>query len=146
MNSDREHADTPVAAERKAPGDAADTARTAAAGASFASRLRAMRESGRTHRLGPAVLPASISAPFIRRPVATALLTIALALAGIVAFGLLPVAPLPQVDFPVVVVRAKLPGAGPETMAATVATPLERSLGRIAGVSEMTSTSSLSNT
>lgn len=112
---------------------------------SAASRLKALREAGRTHRLGPEALPVSISAPFIRRPVATTLLTIAIALAGMVAFGLLPVAPLPQVDFPVVIVRAKLPGAGPETMAATVATPLERSLGRIAGVSEMTSTSALSN-
>lgn len=83
------------------------------------------------------------SAPFIRRPVATTLLTIALALAGIVAFRLLPVAPLPQMDFPVVVARAGMPGASPETMAATVATPLERALGRIAGVNEMTSTSSL---
>ncbi|MCD7984938.1 MAG: efflux RND transporter permease subunit, partial [Desulfovibrio sp.] len=85
----------------------------------------------------------NISAPFIRRPVATTLLTIAIALAGMVAFGLLPVAPLPEVDFPVVVVRARMPGASPETMAATVATPLERALGRIAGVTEMTSSSSL---
>ncbi|MDE5832438.1 MAG: efflux RND transporter permease subunit, partial [Desulfovibrio sp.] len=83
------------------------------------------------------------SAPFIKRPVATALLTIAIALAGIVSFRLLPVAPLPQMDFPVVVVRAGMPGASPETMAATVATPLERALGRIAGVNEMTSMSSL---
>lgn len=113
---------------------------------SRASRLKALLEQGRRHRFGPEALPANLSAPFIRRPVATALLTIAIALAGIVAFGLLPVAPLPQVDFPVVIVRAKLPGAGPETMAATVATPLERSLGRIAGVTEMTSSSTLSNT
>lgn len=70
-------------------------------------------------------------------------MTIAMALAGLVAFGLLPVAPLPQVDFPVVVVRASMPGASPETMASTVATPLERALGRIAGVNEMTSSSSL---
>ena len=94
-------------------------------------------------RLGPAYLPLNISAPFIRRPVATTLLTIAIALAGMVSFGLLPVAPLPEVDFPVVVARARMPGAGPQTMAATVATPLERALGRIAGVTEMTSTSSL---
>ncbi|WP_417038451.1 efflux RND transporter permease subunit, partial [Desulfovibrio legallii] len=104
---------------------------------------RKNREEGRAHRLGPEILPLNLSAPFIRRPVATTLLTLAIALAGVVAFGLLPVAPLPQVDFPVVVVRAKLPGAGPETMAATVATPLERALGRIAGVTEMTSSSSL---
>ncbi len=78
----------------------------------------------RTRRLGPEILPLNLSAPFIRRPVATTLLTLAIALAGLAAFGLLPVAPLPQVDFPVVVVRAKMPGAGPETMAATVATPL----------------------
>ncbi len=95
------------------------------------------------HRFGPEFLPLNISAPFIRRPVATTLLTIAVALAGLVCFGLLPVAPLPKVDFPVVVVRAKMPGAGPETMAATVATPLERALGHIAGVTEMTSQSSL---
>lgn len=85
----------------------------------------------------------NLSAPFVRRPVATTLLTLALALAGLVAFRLLPVAPLPEVDFPVVVVRAGMPGASPETMAATVATPLERALGRIAGVTEMTSSSSL---
>ena len=95
------------------------------------------------HRFGPEFIPLNLSALFIRRPVATTLLTIALALAGMVAFGLLPVAPLPQVDFPVVTVRARMPGAGPETMAATVATPLERALGRIAGVTEMTSSSSL---
>lgn len=105
--------------------------------------MHKLRADGRRHRLGPEVLGVNISAPFIRRPVATTLLTLALALAGMVAFGLLPVAPLPQVDFPIVVVRANLPGAGPETMASTVATPLERALGRIAGVTEMTSTSSL---
>ncbi len=84
--------------------------------------------------------------PFVRRPVATTLLTLAVALAGVVAFGLLPVAPLPQVDFPTVSVSAQLPGASPEVMAATVATPLERALGRIAGVTEMTSRSSLGST
>ncbi|MGK3136748.1 multidrug efflux RND transporter permease subunit MdtC [Pantoea trifolii] len=83
---------------------------------------------------------------FIHRPVATTLLTLAIALAGILGFRLLPVAPLPQLDFPVILVSASLPGASPETMAASVATPLERSLGRIAGVSEMTSTSSLGST
>jgi multidrug efflux pump len=83
---------------------------------------------------------------FIHRPVATTLLTLAIALAGILGFRLLPVAPLPQVDFPVIMVSASLPGASPETMASSVATPLERSLGRIAGVSEMTSTSSLGST
>ena len=108
-----------------------------------AQRLHQLRESGLRHRLGPESLEVNLSALFIRRPVATTLLTLALALAGMVAFGLLPVAPLPQVDFPVVVVRASMPGAGPETMASTVATPLERALGRIAGVTEMTSTSSL---
>ncbi len=75
-------------------------------------------------RFGPEFIPLNISAPFIRRPVATTLLTLALALAGAISFGLLPVAPLPQIDFPVVVVRASMPGAAPETMAATVATPL----------------------
>jgi len=83
---------------------------------------------------------------FIHRPVATTLLTIAIALAGALGFRLLPVAPLPQVDFPVIVISASLPGASPEIMASSVATPLERSLGRIAGVSEMTSTSSLGST
>ena len=100
----------------------------------------------RRHRFGPEFLPLNISAPFIRRPVATTLLTLAIALAGMVAFRLLPVAPLPEIDLPVVVVRASMPGASPETMAATVATPLERALGRIAGVTEMTSSSSLGST
>jgi multidrug efflux pump len=85
----------------------------------------------------------NISELFIRRPVATSLLTIGFALAGIVAFKLLPVAPLPQVDFPTISVQVQLPGASPETMAATVATPLERALGRIAGVTEITSSSTL---
>jgi multidrug efflux pump len=83
---------------------------------------------------------------FVERPVATTLLTIGIALAGAVAFKLLPVSPLPKVDFPTISVQASLPGASPETMAATVATPLERALGRIAGVTEMTSSSSLSQT
>ena len=80
---------------------------------------------------------------FIRRPVATTLLSLGLALLGIVAFNLLPVSPLPQVDYPTITIRANFPGASPETMAATIATPLERSLGRIAGISEMTSNSAL---
>ena len=83
---------------------------------------------------------------FIYRPVATILLSLAIVLAGVLGFRLLPVAPLPQVDFPVIMVSASLPGASPETMASSVATPLERSLGRIAGVSEMTSSSSLGST
>ncbi len=84
-----------------------------------------------------------ISAPFIKRPVATSLLSIALLLAGSVAYSVLPVASLPDVDFPVIGVGAGLPGASPETMASAVATPLERQFGRIAGVNQMTSTSSL---
>ena len=88
----------------------------------------------------------NISTAFIKRPVATTLLTLGVALAGAVAFTLLPVAPLPQVDFPTIAVQAALPGASPETMAATVATPLERTLGVIAGVNEITSSSSLGNT
>jgi len=87
-----------------------------------------------------------ISTAFIRCPVATTLLTIGVALAGLAAFLQLPVAPLPQVDYPTISVQAALPGASPETMAATVATPLERALGRIAGVTEMTSSSSLGST
>jgi len=86
------------------------------------------------------------SQPFIERPVATTLLTMGVVLAGAIAFTLLPVAPLPQVDFPTISVSAGLPGASPETMAATVAAPLERSLGRIASVTEMTSGSSLGST
>jgi multidrug efflux pump len=85
----------------------------------------------------------NLSAPFVARPVATTLLAIGLTLAGAVAFTRLPVSPLPQVDFPTISVTASLPGADPETMAATVATPLERQLGRIAGVTEITSSSSL---
>ena len=85
----------------------------------------------------------SLSTPFIHRPVATTLLTIAVALAGGLAFFLLPVSPLPQVDFPSVSVSASLPGGSPETMASSVATPLERQFGRIAGVTEMTSSSTL---
>ena len=85
----------------------------------------------------------NISEPFIRRPVATTLLTLGVVLAGAIAFTLLPVAPLPQVDIPTISVSASLPGASPEVMAATVATPLERALGRIAGVNEITSQSSL---
>ena len=88
----------------------------------------------------------NVSSPFIDRPVATTLLAAGLALAGALAFRLLPVSPLPQVEFPTILVQADLPGASPETMAATVATPLERALGRIAGVNEITSTSSLGNT
>ncbi|AYN29735.1 multidrug transporter subunit MdtC [Buttiauxella sp. 3AFRM03] len=83
---------------------------------------------------------------FIYRPVATILLTVAITLCGVLGFRLLPVAPLPQVDFPVIMVSASLPGASPETMASSVATPLERALGRIAGVNEMTSSSSLGST
>jgi multidrug efflux pump len=88
----------------------------------------------------------SISAPFIARPVGTTLLTAALVLAGVLGFRLLPVAPLPQVDFPTIQIVAALPGASPETMASAVATPLERQFGRIAGVTEMTSTSFLGAT
>ncbi len=88
----------------------------------------------------------SISAPFIHRPVATTLLTTAIGLAGVIAYNFLPVAPLPQVDFPALSVNAGLPGASPETMASSVATPLERQFGRIAGLNEMTSSSTLGST
>ncbi|MDD2540595.1 MAG: multidrug efflux RND transporter permease subunit [Desulfuromonadaceae bacterium] len=88
----------------------------------------------------------NVSAIFIRRPVATTLLTLGLVLAGIVAFRLLPVSPLPQVDFPTISVSASLPGADPQTMSTSVAAPLERQFGRIAGVSEMTSVSNRGNT
>ncbi|MDA8403439.1 MAG: multidrug efflux RND transporter permease subunit [Desulfobacteraceae bacterium] len=88
----------------------------------------------------------NISAPFIKKPVATTLITIGIVLAGIVAFRLLPVSPLPQVDFPTIQVSADLPGADPETMSTSVASPLERQLGHIAGVSEMTSSSTRGST
>lgn len=88
----------------------------------------------------------SLSTPFIRRPVGTTLLTIAVTLAGALGYLLLPVSPLPQVEFPTIQVSASLPGASPETMATAVATPLERQFGRIAGVTEMTSASSLGST
>ncbi|WP_324831369.1 efflux RND transporter permease subunit [Pseudomonas saxonica] len=88
----------------------------------------------------------NLSGPFIRRPVATMLLSLAIMLLGGVSFGLLPVSPLPQIDFPVIVVSASLPGASPEVMASTVATPLERSFGSIAGVNTMSSRSSQGST
>ena len=88
----------------------------------------------------------SLSSPFIKRPVATTLLTAAIALAGAVAFRELPVSPLPQIDFPTISVGASLPGASPEIMASSVATPLERQFGRIAGITEMTSSSFLGTT
>src|SRR5438876_9913849 len=88
----------------------------------------------------------SVSETFIRNSVGTTLLTGALALAGIIAFRLLPVSPLPQVEFPTIQVSAALPGASPETMASAVAMPLERQFGRIAGVTDMTSTSALGST
>jgi multidrug efflux pump len=88
----------------------------------------------------------SISAPFIRRPIGTSLLAAALLLSGILAFNFLPVASLPRVDFPVISVGASLPGADPQTMASSVATPLERQFGRIAAVNQMTSTSQLGST
>jgi multidrug efflux pump len=88
----------------------------------------------------------NISEPFIKRPVGTSLLTLGLLLAGSLAFSLLPVAPLPQVEYPVISVTASLPGASPETMGSAVATPLERQFGRIAGVTDMTSTSQLGST
>src|ERR1700739_4746589 len=88
----------------------------------------------------------NVSAPFIHRPVATTLLTIAIAIAGAIAFNVLPVSPLPQVDFPTISVSASLPGASAEIMASSVATPLERQFGHIAGGTEMTSTSGLGTT
>ncbi len=88
----------------------------------------------------------NLSEPFVRRPVATVLLTVGLALSGIGAFFVLPVSPLPQVDFPVITVSAAIPGASPDTMASSVATPLERRLGAISGVNEMTSSSSSGQT
>jgi multidrug efflux pump len=88
----------------------------------------------------------SLSTPFIHRPAGTTLLTIAIALAGVISFFFLPMAPLPQVDYPTISVGASLPGASPEIMASSVATPLERQFGRIAGITEMTSSSGLGST
>ena len=114
--------------------------------AQWRSSAREERHRGRRAAGGASGGRMNISAPFIRRPVATTLLTIALALAGRARLRLLPVSPLPQVDFPTIQVSAALPGASPETMASSVATPLERQFGRIAGVTEMTSTSYLGST
>src|ERR1700693_4610702 len=88
----------------------------------------------------------NISAPFIRRPVATSLLTIALLLSGVLPSRMLPVSPMPNVVYPVIFVQANLPGASPETMASAVATPLERMFGRIAGITQMTSINQLGST
>src|ERR1700674_4528598 len=88
----------------------------------------------------------SLSTPFIQRPVATTLLTIAVALAGAIAFKALPVSPLPQLDFPTISVQGALPGASPENMASAVAAPLERQFGHIAAVTQMTSSSTLGST
>ena len=85
----------------------------------------------------------NLSAPFVARPVATTLLTMGIALLGLIAFPRLPIAPLPQVDFPTILVQAQMPGASPETMATSVAAPLERRLGQIAAVSEITSANTL---
>src|SRR6202045_1134051 len=85
----------------------------------------------------------NLSAPFIRRPIATSLLTAGILMAGAIAYRVLPVSPLPEVEFPTISVSASLPGASPATMASSVATPLERQFGRIASVTEMTSSSSL---
>ena len=96
-----------------------------------------------TRRPAREPLRVNLSAPFIARPVATTLLTVAIVLAGAFAFLKLPVSPLPQVDFPTISVQASLPGASPDTVATSVASPLERHLGQIADVTEMTSQSSV---
>ena len=106
------------------------------------NRKRRRIDGGQGHR---AAAEMNFSAPFIKRPIATSLLTAAVLLAGAVAYRFLPVAPLPQVEFPTISVQASLPGASPETMASSVATPLERQFGRIAGVTEMTSSSIAGN-
>src|SRR5581483_10148169 len=104
------------------------------------AQTQAARESaGEANDAGGARV--NISEPFIHRPIGTSLMALAIALSGVLAFNLLPVAPLPQVDFPTISVSAGLPGASPETMASAVATPLERQFTRIAAVTEMTSAS-----
>src|SRR5580704_9805620 len=95
---------------------------------------------------GAKPMSGGISSPFIRQPVATTLLMAAILMAGVVAYPLLPVAPLPQIDFPTIQVSAQLPGASPDTMASSVAQPIERQIAQIPGVSQMTSTSSLGAT
>src|SRR5262249_52236249 len=122
--------------------DAGDLPRLRSAGAALPRRRREAATRAPDRR-DPVV---NISAPFITRPVATTLLTIGPAVAGILGFRLLPVASLPQVDFPTIQVSAQLPGASPETMASSVAAPLDRQFGRIAGITEMTSASSLGAT
>src|SRR5262249_15200769 len=107
--------------------------------------LRAQEESGGDRESGRGG-GVNISEPFIRRPIATSLVAAAIVLAGVIAFLVLPVAPLPRTDSPTLSVTATLPGANPETMASSVATPLERRFGRIAGLTEMTSTSGLGQT
>ena len=109
-------------------------------------RSRAGAGCGKAAAVGGDTGMNSISEPFIKRPIATTLLTVALLLAGGLAYFQLPVSSLPQVDFPVISVGATLPGASPETMASSVATPLERQFGRIAGVNEMTSASQQGST
>src|SRR5579872_2590211 len=86
-------------------------------------------------------LAMNVSLPFIQRPIATTLLAVGMAIAGLLAFHLLPVAPLPQIDFPTITVQAQLPGASPMIMATSVASPLEHQIGRIAGITQITSTS-----
>ena len=112
----------------------------------LAKRLRRVRARTSCGGSPTGEILMNISEPFIKRPIATTLLTVALGLAGAVAYGFLPVSPLPQVDFPTIQVQASLPGASPEIMASSVATPLERQFGRIAGITEMTSNSILGST
>ena len=107
----------------------------------FSRKFKTARQPGDGAATGGAAM--NVSAPFIHRPVATTLLTVAIAIAGAIAFKVLPVSPLPQVDFPTISVDASLPGASAEIMASSVATPLERQFGHIAGVTEMTSSSGL---
>src|SRR5258706_1049349 len=103
-----------------------------------ASNVVVMRACGR--------LPVSLSAPFIERPIATSLLTVAILLVGLVAYPLLPVAPLPDIEFPTISVTSTYPGADPETMASSVATPLERQFSQIPGVTQLTSSSAFRTT
>src|SRR5207302_697987 len=121
--------------QRRGAGDPAAAGPRGACGAA-ADCLRSRCAAGRAGER-----PMNLSSPFVKRPIATVLLTAGIALAGIAAFFVLPVAPLPQVDYPAISVSANIPGASPDTMASSVATPLERRLGRIAGVNEMTSSS-----
>src|SRR5215831_14167347 len=131
-----------AAAQRRAIQEPADSREENARSCPLSARFR---DAGVSRPSGPS-MNQSISAPFIRYPIGTSLLMAGVLFVGLVAYPLLPVAPLPQVDFPTIQVSASLPGGSPETMASSVAQPLERQFAQIPGIAQMTSTSSLGST